>query len=91
MPRSHPTCIRVARKDHTCTENSYHTIRKGDRYLYAACAPEHEMNRSRKSDPGGKRWWVIKACLRCADTYGLHTSDTRKQLETLNAGEKHTG
>jgi hypothetical protein len=66
--------IRVARKEHRCTERSYHTIKKGDRYLYVACPPWHEMNR-------GKKWWIIKACQRCAEEFGLHTSDTRKQLQ----------
>lgn len=66
--------IRTAKKEHQCTELSYHTIKPGDRYLYAACPPWHEMNR------GGK-WWIIRACLRCADEFGLHTSDTRKAVE----------
>lgn len=67
------TEIRVARKEHRCTEMSYHTIRPGDQYLYAAAAPWHDMNQS-------KRWWVIRACLRCANEFGLHTSETRKQI-----------
>lgn len=66
--------IRRAKKAHACTEQSYHTIKPGDLYLSASCPPEHEMNR-------GKKWWIIKACLRCASEFGLHTSDTRAQLE----------
>lgn len=66
--------IRTARKDRKCTGRSYHTIRKGDRYLYAASPPWHEFN-----DSG--RWMVIAVCLKCADHYGLHTSETMKQLE----------
>lgn len=68
--------LRKARKEHVCTKASYHTIRPGDVYLYGACPPEHEANGSRK-------WQYIRACLRCADHYGLHTSDTRKQLENM--------
>jgi hypothetical protein len=63
-----------ARKEHTCTERSYHTIKPGDLHLYVAAPPWHDMNSSRK-------WWVIRACLRCADEFGLHTSDTRAQAE----------
>lgn len=63
--------IRRAAKDHQCTERSYHTITKGDQYLYAVCPPEHEMNR-------GKKWQVIKACLRCVKEFGMHTNETRK-------------
>ena len=69
-----PACIRTARKDRQCTEQSYHTIRKGDRYLYGAGPPWADWNYSGK-------WWVVSACLRCAEQFGLHTSDTRKQLE----------
>jgi hypothetical protein len=66
--------IRVARKEHRCSEESYHVIRPGSRYLYAAGPPWADWNSS-------KKWWVIRACLRCADRYGLHTSDTRKAVE----------
>lgn len=65
--------IRRCRKDVQCTEASYHTIRRGDLYLYSACPPEHEANM-------GKKWWIIRACLRCAEQFGLHSSDTRAQL-----------
>ena len=68
--------IRVARKEHQCTERNYHKINAGDRYLYAACPPWHEMAR-------GKKWWIIKACLRCANEFGLHTSETRQAAEAL--------
>lgn len=71
------TRIRTARKAHQCTERSYHTIRPGDRYLYAACPPWHEFARS-------KRWWIIKACLRCAAEFGLHTSETRAEVEGVS-------
>jgi hypothetical protein len=70
--------LRKARKEHTCTEWASHTIRVGDVYLYGSCPPEHEMNRT------GKKWEYIRACLRCAKEYGLHTESTRKQLETLS-------
>lgn len=76
MPRGHYT-IRRASKKYRCTEKSWHTIKAGDRYLSAACPPEHEAN-------GGRSWWIIRACLQCADDYLMHTSDTRKQLEELN-------
>jgi hypothetical protein len=68
------TKIRRAAKEHQCTERSYHTIAKGDRYLHAEEPPWQEMNQSGK-------WWVIRACLRCANEFGLHNSDTLKQLE----------
>ena len=67
-------CICTARKQYACSERSYHTIQKGDLYLYGACPPWHEAN-------DGNKWWIIRACLRCAEENGLHTSDTRKQLE----------
>ncbi len=73
--------IRKARKQHQCSETSYHTIRPGDLYLYADCPPWHEMNSSRKSDSGGRRWMYIRACLRCAEQYGMLTSDNRKTIE----------
>lgn len=72
--------LRKARKQHQCSERSYHTIRVGDVYLYGSCPPEHEMSRSRK------KWEYIRACLRCAAEWGMHTSDTRKQLEGLTSG-----
>jgi hypothetical protein len=65
------TKIRTARKDHQCTERSYHTIKAGTQYLYCQAPPWHEMNR-------GKKWWVIRACLRCASEFGLHTNETRE-------------
>ena len=67
------TTLRRATKEHRCTERTYHTIRPGDLYLFAAAPPWHEVNQSGK-------WWVIKACLRCANEYGLHNSATRRQL-----------
>jgi hypothetical protein len=76
--------IRKARKDHICTEHSYHKIAKGDKYLFVSAPPWHEV-------ANGKKWIVIRACLRCADKYGLHTSDTRaasssvKQLAAVDA------
>ena len=71
--------LRRCRKEVQCTEKSYHTIRKGDWYLYAACPPEHEYGR----DDG--KWWIIRACLRCVNEFGMHNSDTRKQLEAIEA------
>lgn len=44
--------------------------------MSAACPPEHDGNSSGK-------WWTIRACLRCAEKYGMHNSDTRKQLEAM--------
>lgn len=66
--------IRRARRKYWCTETGYHIIHPGDLYLCAECPPEHESNR-------GRKWWTIKACLKCAEEFGLHTSETRKQLE----------
>lgn len=65
--------IRRAAKEHRCSEQSYHTIKAGDLYLCGSCPPEHDMNGSRK-------WLVLKACLRCAEEFGLHSSETRAQL-----------
>lgn len=65
--------IRTARQEYQCTERSYHVIRSGDRYLYAAMPPWHEFSR-------GDKWQVIRACLRCAREFGLHTSETRAAL-----------
>jgi hypothetical protein len=73
--------IRKAKKEHQCSERSYHTIRPGDLYLYAACPPWHEMNRT------GKRWMYIRACLRCANEFGMHTSETRAVAESAGRVE----
>ncbi len=68
-----------ARKERRCSEHSSHAIKPGDLHLYAAGPPWADWNASGK-------WWVIRACLRCANEYSLHTSDTRKQLgETKGA------
>lgn len=69
--------VKTARKQHLCSQGM-HVIRCGDRYLYAACPPWHEMNRSRK---GEQRWEVSYVCLRCAEEWGWHTSETRKQIQ----------
>lgn len=69
--------LRKARKEHRCSEHSYHTIKPGDVYLYEVCPPWHEMNRSRK---GEKRWEQWRACLSCAKEYGMLDSDQRKQV-----------
>lgn len=66
--------IRTARKPYTCTEHSYHKIQVGDRYLYSAAPPWHDAC-------DGKNWRVMRACLRCVERYGLHTSETRKLVE----------
>lgn len=63
----------TARKPHTCTEHSYHAIQPGDLYLSAWMPPEHECSR-------WKKWTAMRVCLRCCETYGLHNSDTRRQL-----------
>lgn len=68
--------IRRARKAHRCTETSYHTIEPGSQYLYAVCPPWHEFNRSRPP-----KFETIRACLRCAERFGMHTSETRRQVE----------
>jgi hypothetical protein len=68
--------IRTARKKYTCTEASWHIIKSGEKYLYASCPPWHDANST-------KKWWIIRACLVCADKYGLHNSETRKQLKTI--------
>jgi hypothetical protein len=73
------TKIRRAVKEHRCTERNYHTIKVGDLYLNAVCPPWSDVN-------NGKKWWVIKACLRCAKEFGMLCSETRKQLETLESG-----
>jgi hypothetical protein len=77
--------LRRAAKEHRCTEQTYHTIKPGDLYIRGDMPPEHEMNRSRKTDPGGRRWYTMRACLRCANEFALHTSDTRAAL--ARAGE----
>lgn len=64
------TKIVKARKPHQCSERSYHTIAAGDLYLRCVMTPWHDCNSSRK-------FIMIKACLRCADEFGLHTSETR--------------
>lgn len=80
--------IRRARKEHRCSERSYHTIRPGDLYLYAVLPPWHDMNSSRKSDPGGRKFWVIKACLRCCEEFGMHSNETRAAIQgTLEVGQ----
>lgn len=72
--------IRTARKEHRCTERSYHAIKAGDKYLYMKVPPWNDFT-------GGDKWIVIKACLRCANEFGLHTSETRKAIEDkANAG-----
>ena len=76
--RNFTTRLVVARKVHSCTEHSYHRIQPGDLHLYVAGPPWADWNTS-------KKWHVIRACLWCANTYGLHTSDTRKQLEQREA------
>lgn len=73
-----------SRKDRQCTERSYHVIHKGDKYLFASMPPWHDMNRS-------KKWHTIRACLRCAREFGLHTNETREQVCCCNheVGEDH--
>jgi hypothetical protein len=65
-----------ARKQHICTETSWHNIEVGDRYLYCSLPPWKEPNT-------GEKFWVMKACLRCAEEYALHNSETRKQLQDM--------
>ena len=81
------TKIRKARKERRCTEHRYHQINVGDPYLCSELPPEHDMNSSRRTDPGGGRWYVIGACVRCAKEYGLLSSETRKQLEAITPKE----
>jgi hypothetical protein len=68
------TKIRKARKEHRCTEKSYHTIKAGDLYLSCVMVPWHDMNQSGK-------YQTIRACLRCANEFGMHTSETRAAVE----------
>lgn len=68
--------IRRCRKEAICTEQTWHKIARGDYYLYGACPPEHDIN-------DGKTWRIIRACLKCAERYGLHTNDTRKRAEEI--------
>lgn len=65
-----------AKKDHICSEHSYHCIKKGDFYLYQVLLPWHDLNQWGK-------YQKIKACLRCAKEYGMLNSDQRKQLEEI--------
>lgn len=79
---SRSTCeIRRCRKTTVCTETSYHTIDRGELYLYGAIAPEHDV-----SDV--KKWVIIKACIKCAERYGLLCSRTRKQFEEKSGIER---
>ncbi len=65
--------IRKARKAYKCTEKSWHDIQPGDLYLHEVCPPWHEMAR-------GKKFETIRACLRCAEEFGMLCSETRRQL-----------
>jgi len=86
QPRTKYT-MRRARKTYQCSEQSYHCIKPGDVYLYGCLAPEHEMNRTRQSD--GRRWEYIRACLRCANEYGMHNTETRKRLAELTDQDRY--
>lgn len=67
--------LRFARKPYECSEHSYHKIALGDLHLYASIPPWHEFSRDKK------KWQSMRTCLRCAERYGMHNSETRKQLE----------
>lgn len=71
--------IRVARKSHQCSERSYHAIKPGDHYLFVCAPPWHDMNSS-------KKWWIIRACLRCAKEFGLLDSELRAVVAALPMG-----
>lgn len=69
--------IRTARRDRRCCELGWRcraVIRRGERYLYGACPPEHDVNTT-------GRWLITTACLRCAEDHGLHTAATREAAE----------
>ncbi len=68
------TRLRRAVKQHQCTERTYHTIRPGEIYLSSDMPPGHEFNR-------GKKWVIIKACLRCANEFGMLTHQNRIELQ----------
>lgn len=73
--------IRRARVARTCSECGWRKISPGEQYLYAACPPWHDANSTRP-----RRWWIIAACLRCADHYRLHNSVTRAALAAETGG-----
>lgn len=72
--------IRRARREHPCTEAWGCRIGVGSFYLYGASPPERDWNST-------GRWYVTKACLRHAETGGLHTNETRAAVERLKGGE----
>jgi hypothetical protein len=65
--------IIVARKDHPCCQENWHTIRKGDRYLLEVCPPWHEFARAKKFE-------TIRSCIRCATKWNMLDADMRKEL-----------
>jgi hypothetical protein len=71
--------IRRARKEHRCIYAWYCYIQPGAPYLYAACPPEHDCNRS-------ERWDVFHVCLRHVEEYYIHTDKTRAQADRLKGG-----
>ena len=73
--------IRVARKQHTCTEANYHTILPGDSYYFAAAPPWHDCNTSGK-------WWVMRVCIRCAIRQCLGTEEIRQQMRAIRDAKK---
>lgn len=74
--------VRRARKEHRCTERSYHTIRIGDVYLHAEMPPWHECN-----DRG--KYQTMRACLRCAREYHMMTKEQRDEIESMEAENAH--
>lgn len=62
-----------AQKEYRCSECRWRTIHPGQPYLSGAEPP---WRLGVKRGP----WLVIRACLECADEFGLHNSDTRAQL-----------
>ncbi len=70
--------IRCAAKEYRCTEKSWHTIKRGDYYLYWSMTPWHECAR-------GNKWEIVRACLRCAKEFGMLNSDNRARLAQVEA------
>ena len=68
--------IRKARKEHQCTEQSWHKIKAGQHYYSVVCVPWHDVG-------NGKTFQVIRACLPCAIRYGLMNSELREKAEAI--------
>ena len=80
MPRGR-YAVQKARKEHRCSQAWSCYIKPGQFYLYMAAPPEHETYR------GSGRWWVVKACLKHAKLWQLHTDATRAQVAALGVSD----